>query len=305
MSDEVHGDVVGDDLVDKVGVVNGPARLGLAEGLAELALGRRVLPRLPDVGGELGVDVVGELVLELLLEGPCMQLVEADLLLGLLGRCVWAIEGLVWLVCFLCLVLGLGLGLCGRLFRVHPRAGLGEVVGVFERGRPVACVVRLEHEEQRQTCQREHERLLEGEHGEGLGVRSAAADGDAVLCRGECVAAAARRVSVWLSGCLAVWLFRSFALSWLAGQELGLSVAACRLPRVTAMCCPSCPHARTQLDDGRRRETKDSAGKTGAQLRGLLGNAWPRLFFKGSLRLGCRGCLTPERASCNAYCVDT
>lgn len=166
MSDEVDGDVVGDDLVDKVGVVDGPAGLGLAERLAELALGRGVLPRLPDVGGELCVDVVGKLVLELLLERAGVQLVEGDLLLGLLGRGVGAVEDLV---CLCSLVLCGGGGLCGGLFGVDPRAGLGQVVGVFEGGRAVGGVVRLEHEEEGEAGQREHEGLFEGEHGGGGG----------------------------------------------------------------------------------------------------------------------------------------
>lgn len=172
MSDQMHGDIVGDDLVDEVGVVDRPAGLSLAERLAELALSWCVLPGLPDVCGELGVDVIRELVLELLLKRARVQLVEADLLLGLLHRRLRCIEDLVSLLSS-CLLRLFSLRSC--FFGIHPRTGLGQVVGVFEGRRAIACVVRLEHEEQRQACQRQHKRFLEGEHrGECAGLEGCA-----------------------------------------------------------------------------------------------------------------------------------
>ena len=53
---QVDGRVVGDDLVDEARVLIGPRLLLVAEG--ELMLAHRVFPSLPDVGGELGLDVV-------------------------------------------------------------------------------------------------------------------------------------------------------------------------------------------------------------------------------------------------------
>jgi len=74
MPDQVDSDIIGNDLVHKSRMVNGPAGFGLAELLSEFALGRGVLPSLPDVGRELCVDVVGKLVLELLAQRLLVQL---------------------------------------------------------------------------------------------------------------------------------------------------------------------------------------------------------------------------------------
>ncbi len=124
--DEVNSDVVGNDFVNKGGMLDGPAGLGLAEHVCKLALRRRVFPGLPDVGRRLRVDIVRELVLELLLERAPVQVVEADLRLWLLVGRVGRVEGLVLLLLLLlllrlqfclefCLLQGLGLCLFGGL----------------------------------------------------------------------------------------------------------------------------------------------------------------------------------------------
>lgn len=164
MPDQEHGHVVGDDLVDKGGVVDAPAGLWLAEHLLELALRRRVLPRLPDVRRRLGVDIVGELVLELLRERLQTQLLEGDLHLGLLGEAVGQVEGVVDLVgCLLGFLGGLFLALLGE--GICPGGGPGQIVCIAERGSWGARVMRLEYEEQCQAGEREHDGLFEGEHG--------------------------------------------------------------------------------------------------------------------------------------------
>lgn len=151
--DEVHGHVVGDDLVYKGRVVDGPAGLSLAELLRKLALGGRCLPRLPDVGGELRIDVVGKLVLELLAQGLPVQLVQGDLGALLLGH-ARGVKGLIRLVLLHLLRLRL---------RLH-RGRLGHVVGIFVEGGLGGRVGGLEQEEQGEAGERQHEGLLEGEH---------------------------------------------------------------------------------------------------------------------------------------------
>ena len=151
--DEVHSDVVGDDLVHEGWVVDCPAGLSLAEFLRELALGGCGLPRLPDVGGELCVDVVGKLVLELLAQGLLVQLVQGDLGALLLGH-AGAVEGLVRLL----------LHLLRLRLRLHG-GGLGHVVSILVDGGLLGRVGGLEQEEQGEACERQHEGLLEGEHG--------------------------------------------------------------------------------------------------------------------------------------------
>lgn len=66
VSEEVDGDLVSNDLVDEARVHLRPARLRGAEVLSKVAGRGGVLPRLPDVGGELGLDIVWELERELL-----------------------------------------------------------------------------------------------------------------------------------------------------------------------------------------------------------------------------------------------
>ena len=70
ISHEVHGGIVGDDLVHEGRMLLGPAGLGRPEILGELARGRGDLPRLPDVGRKLGLDVVGELFFQPIPQRP-------------------------------------------------------------------------------------------------------------------------------------------------------------------------------------------------------------------------------------------
>ncbi|QSS58448.1 hypothetical protein I7I51_07874 [Histoplasma capsulatum] len=69
VSQQGVGVVVGDDLVDEGRVQLRPASLHGAELVAELTGCGGVFPGLPDVGGEFGVDVIGELVAEAFAEG--------------------------------------------------------------------------------------------------------------------------------------------------------------------------------------------------------------------------------------------
>lgn len=120
MPDQVYGNVVGDDLVNEGRVVNGPACFSLAEGIAELALRGSIFPSLPNVCGCLGVDIVGELVLELLAERLLRQDIHADLRLWLLWRRFGRVEGLFRLR-----------SLLGRLLRLFLLFEFG-----LPRGRP-------------------------------------------------------------------------------------------------------------------------------------------------------------------------
>lgn len=158
MPDKVNGHIVGDDFVHEGRVVDGPAGFCLAELLREVTLGRRGLPRLPDVGGKFGVNVVGELVLELLAQRLLVQLFQGNLLLHLLWH-VGCVKGLVRF--------GLGrlvfFGFLRFRFRLH-RGGFGHVVGIAVDGRLGGRVGALEQEEQSEAGERKHERFLEGEH---------------------------------------------------------------------------------------------------------------------------------------------
>ncbi|EDN02849.1 predicted protein [Histoplasma mississippiense (nom. inval.)] len=69
VSQQGVGVVVGDDLVHEGRVQLRPASLHGAELVAELTGCGGVFPGLPDVGGEFGVDVIGELVAEAFAEG--------------------------------------------------------------------------------------------------------------------------------------------------------------------------------------------------------------------------------------------
>jgi len=97
VADQVEGGVVGDDLMDETRVQLRPAGLVGAQLLLERAGRRRVLPCLPDVRGELALDVVGELVPQALPQRLAGQFLGGQLrhqvLLLLLRLGLWCVGG--------------------------------------------------------------------------------------------------------------------------------------------------------------------------------------------------------------------
>ena len=68
MSQQVHRNLIRDDLVYERWMQIRPAGLCISEALVKVRRGWRSLPRLPNIRGEFRGRIVGEQILELLLE---------------------------------------------------------------------------------------------------------------------------------------------------------------------------------------------------------------------------------------------
>ena len=71
MAHQRYGGAIGHDLVHEARVLLRPTSLLGAQVLGEAPRSRGVLPGLPDVTGELGLDVVGKLIFQVLLQRRC------------------------------------------------------------------------------------------------------------------------------------------------------------------------------------------------------------------------------------------